>query len=347
MDPGGEKKKNPPPPPKKKKKKKKKKEQQRAARGGAEGSSGCVHGTAARETLRQTQQTTHTTMAPAHLRPRWSGKLRGVFKPDDTATGACPSLPGCSRRQRPGPQWDSRGSTRQEARRRANRAAVAAGRWILTGAGLLHTFRCKEEGVRLRVFSLHLLSHFLLQETDRPSDVNGGPVSASQPRGLLSGPRGDPDGRRSSSWHRSNTFNPFVDLRSHCCTSTSSSRRRTVLRLPLSRVARRVVCRASPLADPRPPSPLHIVWDWRFSRRFLVVRSRCAPPPLPTGLSHAQTRSRDTAAGPCAPRWLIKEHGWTVASIGAKQPLRSPVMKEVVHYCCIKINNLKVQHYTC
>lgn len=54
----------------------------------------------------------------------------------------------------------------------------------------------KERGLyELCVFSLHLLSHFLLQETDRPTDVNGGPVSASQPRGVLSRQRGDPDGR--------------------------------------------------------------------------------------------------------------------------------------------------------
>lgn len=91
------------------------------------------------------------------------------------------------------PRLHATGSTQE-----GEPGAVAAGRRILTGAGLLHTFRCKEEGVRLRVFSLHLLSHFLLQETDRPSDVNGGPVSASQPRGLLSGTRGDPDGRRSA-----------------------------------------------------------------------------------------------------------------------------------------------------
>lgn len=50
-------------------------------------------------------------------------------------------------------------------------------------------------GLQRCIFSLHLLSHFLLQETDRPTDVNGGPVSASQPRGVLSGQRGAPDGR--------------------------------------------------------------------------------------------------------------------------------------------------------
>lgn len=35
--------------------------------------------------------------------------------------------------------------------------------------------------------SRSIFSHFLLQETDRPTDVNGGPVSASQAEQTLSG----------------------------------------------------------------------------------------------------------------------------------------------------------------
>lgn len=66
---------------------------------------------------------------------------------------------------------------------------------LLQVQGCKTPFSVNRRGLQLCVFSLHLLAHFLLQETDRPTDVNGGPVSASQPWGVLSGQRGDPDGR--------------------------------------------------------------------------------------------------------------------------------------------------------
>ena len=47
------------------------------------------------------------------------------------------------------------------------------------------------------ISSLHLVAHFLLQEIDRPTDVSGGPVSASLPRGVLFRLQGAPDGRQS------------------------------------------------------------------------------------------------------------------------------------------------------
>lgn len=48
-------------------------------------------------------------------------------------------------------------------------------------AGVTH-LNCKD-----KLIILSLFSHFLLQETDRPTDVNGGPVSASQPQDAISG----------------------------------------------------------------------------------------------------------------------------------------------------------------
>lgn len=48
----------------------------------------------------------------------------------------------------------------------------------------------KGGSTKLSVFSLHLLSHFLLQETDRPTDVSGGPVSASPSQGVSSADAG-------------------------------------------------------------------------------------------------------------------------------------------------------------
>lgn len=48
----------------------------------------------------------------------------------------------------------------------------------------------KGGSTKLSVFSLHLLSHFLLQETDRPTDVSGGPVSASPSQGVSSADTG-------------------------------------------------------------------------------------------------------------------------------------------------------------
>lgn len=45
------------------------------------------------------------------------------------------------------------------------------------GFPLYHTLTVRGKGL----FFFSPLSHFLLQETDRPSDVSGGPVSASQP----------------------------------------------------------------------------------------------------------------------------------------------------------------------
>lgn len=48
-------------------------------------------------------------------------------------------------------------------------------------AGVTH-LNCKD-----KLIILSLFSHFLLQETDRPTDVNGGPVSASQPQDVISG----------------------------------------------------------------------------------------------------------------------------------------------------------------
>lgn len=50
---------------------------------------------------------------------------------------------------------------------------------------------------------LHLVAHFLLQETDRPSDVSGGPVSASQLGGEHSRSKGAPDGRHTGSFQSS------------------------------------------------------------------------------------------------------------------------------------------------
>ncbi len=88
----------------------------------------------------------------------------------------------------------------------------------------------KRRGLRLCVFSLHLLAHFLLQETGRPTDVNGGPVSASQPLGVLSEQRGDLDGRAVTAAPKP----PPTDTEARISpsrSSSSSSRGTTVCRL--------------------------------------------------------------------------------------------------------------------